>query len=134
MGTNILRSYTDLYCFCASFFWKITDSHRLINVKIFFMCGVWENIQLNISSVSQIVQKFPDWTIFSGESNILIFSRYWFPTGFLSKWNTALLQEVPNSVLCVGPSKLNTLIEAVVPNNFQKFQGSTDISARELFF
>ena len=33
-GTNILTSYTYIFVFCK-FFWKITDSHWLINVKSF---------------------------------------------------------------------------------------------------
>ena len=40
------------------FFRRITDYHWLMNVKIFFISGIWKNIQLSISSASEIVQKF----------------------------------------------------------------------------
>ena len=70
----------------------------------------------------------------SGWTNILRTWRYWFPSGVFSKWNTVLPQEAPKSVLCLGSWKLNTFIEAVVLKSFQKFQGSTNISARELIF
>ena len=73
-------------------------------------------------------------TKISGATNILRASRYWFPTGFYSKWNTVLPQEVPNSVLSVRSSKLNTFTEAVVLKSFQTFQWCTNISARELIF
>ena len=41
-GTNILRFYTYV-CF-EQFFWKIKNCHWIINVKIFFRYGIWENI------------------------------------------------------------------------------------------
>ena len=56
--TNILRSYTYIFVF-LNFFLKITDCHWLINVKIFFISAIWKVIQLNINSVSQIVQNIP---------------------------------------------------------------------------
>ena len=39
----------------------------MINVKMFFMYGIWKNIQLNISSASQIAQRFPGELKFQGE-------------------------------------------------------------------
>ena len=64
----------DIYIFgLFKFFWKITDCHWLINVKIIFMYGIWKIIQLIISSASQIVQKFPGELKFQGE---LIFQEH----------------------------------------------------------
>ena len=57
-GTNILRSYTYIFVLCK-FFWEITDCHWIINGKTFFMYGSLKNLQCNIRSASQIVQKFP---------------------------------------------------------------------------
>ena len=37
---------------------EIRDCELIINIQIFFMYGIWDIIQLNISSASQIVQKF----------------------------------------------------------------------------
>ena len=65
-GTNILRSYTDIFVL-RKFFWKLKDCHWIINVKIFFVYVTRKNIQLNISSASQIVQKFPGEWKFEGE-------------------------------------------------------------------
>ena len=38
---------------------EITDSHWITNRKTVFMYGMWNNIQLNMRSASETVQKFP---------------------------------------------------------------------------
>ena len=72
-GTNILRSCTYIFVLCK-LFWEIADCHWIRNVKKLLIYGVWKNIQLNIGSASQIVQKFRGEPKSQGE---LIFYEPW---------------------------------------------------------
>ena len=81
-GTNIVRSYRYIFVLCK--FWKITDYHWIINVKVFSFMGTGRILVEHEQSLSNC-SEISEGTKVSGGTNILGTPRYWFPNGFFTK-------------------------------------------------
>ena len=129
----MLRCQTYLYIWFVQIFlenYRLSLAHKCQN---HFYVWDLENYSVDHKQCLSNCAEISRGTEVSGGANIPRTSTYWFPTCFFRKRNTVSALEVPNHY-CVWSWILNTFTQAVVLKSFQKFQGITNISVRELIF